>query len=313
MKKRGRSNKRAARNGYRPTSIGESAPSTAKRETKTQCEVDFEDEHKRFMDRYEVLCTNDFSDSEDSEPKPMAALQGEASRDIKELAGQIHRCCSDNKWTSYQKRVACEQLVRLAFLSTDSVNRLAKEFPQPFREIAEELSHFPCLFPAHAEDLPSLKKIIWDKFNLGKGHTFKLRGASRRKTFSKNTWVNRLLLNLIGLVHELARQEHERDQHDKYESTLRHVAFRVPLTAQNAKQWLDVIWALMLDGTPHPENEPRLRQLVQRPSLRTKRMRRDGTVGERTQAHNMRAAIKAKLGLYLKRMLNDSTVTQITP
>ena len=55
----------------------------AKRETN---DVGFEDEHKRFMDHYAVLCTNDFSDPENSDPKPMAALEGEASRDIEELA-----------------------------------------------------------------------------------------------------------------------------------------------------------------------------------------------------------------------------------
>jgi hypothetical protein len=37
-------------------------------------------------------------------------------------------------------------------------------------------------------------------------------------------------------------------------------------------------------------------------------MKRDGTVGEKTQADNIRASIKAKLAVYLKRMLNDSAV-----
>jgi hypothetical protein len=53
-----------------------------------------------------VLITKDFSDSEDPDPQPIAALKGEARRNIEELAKQIHRCCSDKKWTSYQKRVA---------------------------------------------------------------------------------------------------------------------------------------------------------------------------------------------------------------
>jgi hypothetical protein len=80
----------------------------------------------------------------------------------------------------------------------------------------------------------------------------------------------------------------------------------VPLTRENAKQWLDAIWKVLLAANPNPETHPRLRQLVERPSLKGKRMRRDGTVGEKTQSHNMRAAIKAKLGEYLKRMLKDS-------
>jgi hypothetical protein len=47
------------------TSISESegALIMAKPETKKQCEVDFEDEHKRFRDRYAVLCTSDFSEA----------------------------------------------------------------------------------------------------------------------------------------------------------------------------------------------------------------------------------------------------------
>ena len=124
-----------------------------------------------------VLTAKEFSDPEFPVAKSMIRLKGEATRDIQELARQIHCCCSDKKWTSYQKRVACKQLVKLAFLSTESIYRLANEFPEPFREIAEESAHFPCLFPAHPDDLRSLQKIMWDEFNLGKRHTLKLRAA----------------------------------------------------------------------------------------------------------------------------------------
>jgi hypothetical protein len=263
----------------------------AKRETKAQC-TGFEDEHKRIMDWCAVLTAKEFSDSEDPNPEPMAALEGGASRDIEELARQIHRCCSDKKWTSYQKRVACEQLVKLAFLSTDSIYRLAKEFPEPFREIAEEMPHFPCLFPAHADDLRSLHKVMWDHFNLGKRHTLKLRHAPGRKTFSKKTWANKLLTDLIQLVHELARKEDERDPGEKYGSTFRDVAHRVPLTPQNTKKWLDVMWKVLLVAIPNPETHPRLRQLGGSPS----------------KAHDVQATIKDRLGTYLERMLNAQAV-----
>ena len=268
-----------------------------------------EQRQERYMrEGIPVLMAEEFSDPEDEDSQPMGWLKRQARRDIEELARQIHCCCSGKKWTSYQKRVACEQLVELAFLSTDSMYALAKEFPEPFREIAEELSDFPCLFPAHAEELPSLQKLIWDGFNLGKRHTFKLRAGRGRKTFSKKTWVNRLLMKLIDLVHEAARHHDRIDPDWKHLDEYRELDRYVPLTRENAKQWLDVIWGLLLGGIPEPEKHPRLRQLVERPSLRTKRMRRDGTVGEKTQAHNIRAAIKAKLGVYLKRMLNDSAV-----
>jgi hypothetical protein len=205
--------------------------------------------------------------------------------------------------------VACEQLVTLAVLSTQSIGLLAKEFPEPFREIAEELPEFPCLFPAHAEQLRSLQKIMWDEFKLGKRHPLKLRAAPGRKTFSPKTWANKLLLDLIQLVYAVGLEVHERDPGEKYYvSTAREVALHVPLTPQNGKRWLDAIWEVLLLQIPNPETNARLRQLVERPSLRAKRMRRDGTVGEKTQAHNSRASIKAKLGEYFARMLNDSTV-----
>jgi hypothetical protein len=247
-----------------------------------------------------------FSDSEDLAPKSIAALAGEANGDIEDLAAQIHRCCSDKKWTSYQKRVACEQLVKLAALATQNVTYLAKEFPEPFREIAEELPWFPCLFPANAEDLRSLQKIIWDELNVAKRHPLRLRSAPGRKTFSTNTWANKVLTELIQLVHVLARLEEEHDPDEKRVSTFRDVAYRLPLTPQNAREWFDVMWKGLLLSIPNPETHARLRQLVERPSLRRKRMRRDGTVGEKTQAHNMRADIKRKLGVYFRRMLNDS-------
>jgi hypothetical protein len=113
-------------------------------------------------------------------------------------------------------------------------------------------------------------KIIWDEFNLGKRHPLKLRAAPGRKTFSTKTWANRLLNDLIPHVHQLAREEDERDPGEKYGSTFRDVAFRVPLTPQNAKEWRDVMWKVLLMAIPNPETHPRLRQLVERPSLEEK-------------------------------------------
>jgi hypothetical protein len=188
---------------------------------------------------------------------------------------------------------------------------LAKEFPEPFREIAEELPHFPCLFPAHAEELRSLQKVMWDHFNLGKRHELKLRAAPRRKTFSKKTWVNAVLIRLIELVHESARRQDELDPDWDHCDEFREVVRYVPLTPENVKQWLEVMWKLLLIGTPNPENHPRLRQLGGRPSRKEKRVRQDGTVGKKTQAFNVRLSIKEKLGVYLERMLNDSAAKQM--
>jgi hypothetical protein len=207
-----------------------------------------------------------------------------------------------------------EQLVKLAILSTNSIYGLAKEFPEPFREIAGELPHFPCLFPAHADDLRLTQKFMWDELNLGKWHTLKLRAAPGRKTFSKKTPVNALLIRFIELVHELARREDERDPGWDCVSTFRHGAHYVPLTPdpKNARQWLDVIWELLLIVIPEPEKHPQLRKLGQHPS-RTERAHfgERKIIGIKEAIRNanrkpdgyIRVAIKEALGKYLMRML----------
>jgi hypothetical protein len=131
---------------------------------------------------------------------PLIALKERAMRNIEDLATQIHHCCSDKKRTSREKRVACSQLVKLALLSTASIFRLAGEFPEPIREIAERLALFPCSFPAHVDDPRSLEELMWNEFNLGKKNTLTLCAAPGRKTFSKKTWINKLLIDLFHLV-----------------------------------------------------------------------------------------------------------------
>lgn len=186
--------------------------------------------------------------------------------------------------------------------------RLAGRFPQRFREIAEGTRHFPCLFPAHPEDLHDCQRFILNDLNLGKRCGLKVRPARGRKTFSQTTWVNELLLRywnkacrgVISILNE---------KYDDEEVVA--IGSKLLPSQDNASVWLDLIWKLLLRDIPEPENHPRLRQLGQRPSRKKKRIRHDGTVGKKTQAHNVRASIKAKLGVYLNRMLNDSGTKQI--
>ena len=205
-----------------------------------------------------------------------------ASRNIEKML--VHGCPSNTEWSLNEKRDNLwRNLVQACISINASLLRLTIEFQEPFRKIAEELPAFPCVFPAHVDHQWFLQKFMLDKLNLGKRYALKLRAARGRKTFSTKTWVNKLLTDLIHMD-------------------------EVPFAPENPKHWLDAIWERLLLAIPNPETHPRLRQLVERPSLRRKRMRRDGTVGEKTQAHNVRAAIKAKLGVYLKRMLSDSAV-----
>lgn len=228
-------------------------------------EAEFDQEHQRFR---LLFCQG-------PEGK-ILALSTEKARDyIQEVEEHVHRCCSNKKLTSYEKRVACEMLVHLSLFSTGSIYRLAKEFPEPFRDIAEEMSDFPCVFPAHPDDLRKLQSLMLDIFNLGKRHELKVRGTLGRKTFSKKTWINRLLLDYIALVKGVALHEQFEDPCSEHESEIRYVGLRVPLTPTNSKRWLGVIWKLLLMDTPEPEKHPRLRQLGERPSRKQKRTRHD--------------------------------------
>jgi hypothetical protein len=280
MKKLRRNTKRAVRNDYRPPRIGKSEGNlTARRETTagTQSKGKHKEHHPD---------TNAGGTPSDKERKARFLLEEilTASRRIEQKL--VRNSCLKNEWNLNQNKDVYRQLV-LACMSINShLLTLAIEFQEPFREIAEELPAFPTLFPAHADHQLFIREFVLNRLNLGKRYALKLRAASGRKTFSTKTWVNKLLTDLIHMD-------------------------EVPFTPENPKQWLDAIWERLLIVIPNPERHPRLRQLAARPSLRTKRMRCDGTVGEKTQAHNMRAAIKAKLGEYVKRMLTDSTVTQI--
>src|SRR5262249_7938575 len=149
---------------------------------------------------------------------------------------------------------ACEQIVRVASQSIMDLNWLAEKFPEPFREIAEESAHFPCLFPAHPEDLPSMQRFICDKLNLGKRCWLKVRPVGRRKTFSKKTWVNQLVLDLLRLVYELAYTEIAANPGklaaaaglvNLPRDTLKYrdLACLVSLAPKNAKTWPDTTYA----------------------------------------------------------------------
>jgi hypothetical protein len=144
MKKPGRTNKRAARHGRRRASSSESEGALmAKRETNKEraAREDFDPEERRpisirlALEGMSVLTAKDFLDPEDPECLCLAALEERARRDIEELARQIRVRCSDKKWTSFKKRVASEQLVKLAILSTNSIYGLVKDFPEPFRNL----------------------------------------------------------------------------------------------------------------------------------------------------------------------------------
>jgi hypothetical protein len=231
---------------------------------------------------------------------PDPALEGEsiidiadtAARYIYEFAARVHHICSDKKLDGESKKAFCGLFFNTAYNATKLLLRLAGRFPELFREIAEKSSHFPSLFPAHPEELRYLQKVILNDLNLGKHHTLKLRPARGRKTFSQNTWVNELLLNYLDKVCKgVASKLNEYEA--KYDAKELIAKFsKLSITRDNASRWFDIIWTLLLIDIPDPETHPRLRQLGGRPS----------------KVHDVRATIKAKLGIYFERMLNDQAV-----
>jgi hypothetical protein len=235
---------------------------------------------------------------------PAPELEGELTGEIasialgyfEEVAARVKQRCSDEKLTGFDKRMDCELLVYMVGQSTKLVHYLMLEFELPFREVAEGLNQFPCMFPAHPESLRGLQKMLWDDFNLGKRNPLRLRPARGRKTFSFQTWVNGLLFHYYceGYREVVLNTYSGRDA-PKLRVGLERIFSPLSDTLTKkevARQWLDIIWTLLLIDIPDPETHPRLRQLGGRPS----------------KVHDVRATIKAKLGTYLERMLNDQAV-----
>lgn len=232
---------------------------------------------------------------------------------LQELAARVLRCCEDRRETPERKRDACQLLVNIASEAAADIHLLAQNFPEPFRAIAENHSNFPCLFPAHPEDIRKLTSFILDDLELGKLHPLKLR--SPRKTFSKRTGINALLLYYIRRIHTGAAVllSWRIDDPFGFASSPKVEVERlleVGLSAETAPQWLELIWKLLLLDCPNPEKHNLLSPLGQR-SSRTERAPFAKGKKRKTSGY-VRAAIKEALGRYLVRMLRDKKQSEST-
>jgi hypothetical protein len=247
---------------------------------------------------------------------PAPNLQGESMDEVaslglgyfQELAARVKQRCSNKKLSNLEKKLDCFLLIYMVGEATSLVHSLALECELPFREVAEGLNQIPWMFPAHPGELQRIQKMLWNNFNLGKRNALKLRPAPGRKTFSFETWANQLLFHYVCQVYYKFAVIAAKKSAPDFETvwlveiqvtpeTARQLELLFeeafpPTPKKNAKQWLDVIWQLLLLDIPEPETHPRLRQLGGRPS----------------KVHDVRATIKAKLGTYLDRMLNDQAV-----
>jgi hypothetical protein len=251
------------------------------------------------------------------EPDPR--LKNESNRHIalcalgclQELAARVRNYCEDADQTSENKRAACQLLVNVGADAALYIHLLVQEFPSSFREIAERSGKFPCLFPAHRDEIKALEKIMLDDLALGTLHPLKLRAVRGLKTFSMETYVNQILLHYIRKIRGITtallsnRLAGLRDFESSPMIEIERIQHEVPLTADTAKQWLAVIWELLLLDVPHPEKHRHLSQLGQRKSRKEKGSNSVGKVGAKTQATNVRASIKEALGRQLKRLLGN--------
>jgi hypothetical protein len=275
--------------------------------------------------------------------KPDTGLADESSGDIaaytlgylQELAARVQQYCEDESETPERKREACQLLVHIASEAAADIHLLVQSFPEPFRAIAENRSNFPCLFPAHSEDIRKLKRFVLDDLKLGKLHPLKLR--SQPKTFSKHKYANRLLLHYLAEIRRMQAKLLSFRLNDPWASDaiprlqIERLDDEIPLSVSNVKPWMDVIWQLLLRDIPQPEGHQNLRTLGSRPS-RTERVSRQGSPrlvkrrrkqdwprfaqprrqkkairGEMTY---IRSAIKEALAKYLFRMLRKDEQTE---
>src|SRR6266571_8378693 len=72
---------------------------------------------------------------------------------LQELAARVRNYCEDAKQTSENKRDACQLLVNVGADAALNIHLLVQDFPSSFRQIAERSGKFPCLFPAHPDEI----------------------------------------------------------------------------------------------------------------------------------------------------------------
>jgi hypothetical protein len=250
-------------------------------------------------------------------PKSNPLLDGESAGHIadyslgylQELVVRVHEVCKDEGQTEERKREACEKLFNLCRDASLMLFKLATAFPELFKSIARERPIFPCLFPAHPDLQAVLKRFLLEQLELGSQDELKLRAPKGRKTFSFRG-VNGLLMHYIAQIRSIQSDLRFRQLsnpwlllEDRQPFPIERLDDEFPLTPANASRWVDVIWDLLLEDIPHPENNPRLRSLGNRPS----RADRAGPAGTKSQASYRRGAIKETLRKYLIRMLRHDT------
>ena len=187
-----------------------------------------------------------------------------------------------------------------------TVEALSITFPDVFKAVASRKASFPVNIPALPEDRDKIIHWLTDTLQLGSEHELKLRG---RKTFSRGTFANRLLLYYIGRIKMRAIEllQFRIDnlfQLEGVELLLEEeLELHIPLSKATAGKWMEVIWKLLLPDCPAPEKHEQLKQFGAHKARRTRIAL--GKSSPKSEAANLRAGIRDTLLKYLLRMLSD--------
>jgi len=250
---------------------------------------------------------------------------------LQELAARVKQLCEDPRETPERTREACQLLVNIASEAVADIHLLFQQFPEPFREIAETRSNFPCLFPAHPEQRKALNQTLLEHLGLGKLHALKLRPKPGRKPISMRTYANNLLRYYLAEIHRMRGELLSFRLNDPWASAaiprreIERLDEEIPLCVANAKPRMDMIWKLLLEDFPKPETHRKLRSFGSRSSRRQRasgdssprvtkkgkqiRKLKPGPSKKTRQNSYIRSAIKEALEKYLVRMLRKDERT----
>jgi hypothetical protein len=248
-------------------------------------------------------------------PKPSPISSGFSTGEVlekalgwqQELAARVREYQEEPNISFEQRTEAANFLVNLAAEAAMSIEALSRAFPDAFRAVASRKGAFPVNFPVLPEDRESTIRWLDETLCLGSKHELKLRRG--RKPFSRKTFANNLLLGYIGRIKARAielqrlRIEHPFELEDVQLLPEENLVLHAPLSEATAKEWMQVIWKLLLVEYPAPEKDRRLRQFGAHKAKRTRIAL--GKSSPKSEAANIRAAIRDTLLKYLYRLLPD--------
>jgi hypothetical protein len=207
-----------------------------------------------------------------------------------ELAARVREELEQPGIPLEERTKSAQLLVSLAAEAAMTVKALAVVFPDVFKAVASKKGTFPINIPAHPEERDNIIRWLTETLQLDSEGEFKSRG---RKTFSRKTPANRLLLHYISRIKAAANERARLCSQEKL----------TPLSKATAGQWMKVIWKLLLADCPEPEKHEWLKQFGAYKAKKTHAAL--GKSSPKSEAANARAGIQDALLRYLRRMLSD--------